>query len=161
MWTLNQSHWILSCSQGSPSIRKWLSKGSSRQGGGRWAGVKAGWLVVLLGREACERPRIDKPPLNPFPPWLCGMSEMLAGWGSESQMEPVLEFMRSRQNMPRIQVRMDTPHPAAESEVESQCQNILWNLDPIRKSLGILLRQVWSVNWYICILLWLSQARNS
>lgn len=66
MWTLNQSHWILSCSQGSPSIRKWLSKGSSRQGGGRWAGVKAGWLVVLLGREACERPRIDKPPPKPL-----------------------------------------------------------------------------------------------
>lgn len=102
-------------------VRKRPGRRSSKQGGGRWAGAKAGWVVVLLGRKACKRPSIDKLPLNPFPPWLCGMSEMLAGWGSESQMEPVREFVCSRQNMPRIQVGMDTPHPAAESEVESQC----------------------------------------
>lgn len=101
------------------------------------AGAKAGWLVVLLGREACERPRIDKPPSQtPFLPWLCGMSEMLAGWGSESQMEPVLEFvLQAKHAMDPSGDGHSTPgcwsqkwNPSAKTFLKSRSyQKIPWN----------------------------------
>ena len=165
LWTLNQSHWILSLPpslslsvsfEGAQVVRGRAEGRSSRQGGGRWAVAKASWSVSgPAGKGGMWKAKNWHAPPNPFPPWLCGISEMLAGWGSEDQVEPVLEHVCSRQNVPRIQPGMDTPHPMAESEVESQCWIILWKPDPIRRPLGILLTQVWDVNWYVCILLWL------
>lgn len=154
MWTLNQSHWILSCSQGSPSSKKEAEQREFRQGGGRWQGPRqAGWWSCWEGRHVKGQELTSPPhpkPLSSLALWDEWDASRVGLREPDGASRRVCAFQAKHAKDPSVDGH-STPGCWVRSGIPMLKH--FWNLDPIRRSHGILFRQVWSVNWYVCILL--------